>query len=152
MENLTEPLSTNGQLELNLRGVSYLSEMRKWTKFLAILGFIMMGLVFVLGFILLLASGILPGKNIGPLTAIPLIIMVLIYFFPIYFLYQFSVLSKNAISYNDSNTLSRSFDYLKMHFKFIGIMTIILLVIYLIIIVVALLGASIFKSSFSPTY
>jgi hypothetical protein len=52
----------------------------------------------------------------GFLSAI-YIIIALFYFFPVYYLFQFS--SKWKLSSNDNDLINSSFEYLKSHYKFI---------------------------------
>ena len=54
--------------------------------------------------------------------------------FPISYLYQFSENTKKAIENNDNNFIRDAFEFLKSHYKFMGILTIILLSFYAIII------------------
>lgn len=51
---------------------------------------------------------------------------------PIFYLYKFSKYSKTAIYSEDSEQLSLAFKYLKKHYKFIGILSIILLSFYVL--------------------
>jgi hypothetical protein len=151
MDSLNETVATPNHIEINSTGINYLKEMRKWTMFISIIGFIGMGLLFIAGIVVLFASGIIPDNDFNSLSFIPLMIIAIIYFFPIYFLYQFSTLSKNALDYHDSGTFSVSVKYLKMHFKFIGVFLIVILFLYLVIGIFALLGLTIFKSTFETS-
>jgi hypothetical protein len=62
-----------------------------------------------------------------------MMIITLIYFFPIYFLLMFSINSKKAINDSDGNHLQKAFKYLKFHYRFMGIFLIIMLCIYVIL-------------------
>ena len=64
-----------------------------------------------------------------------------LYYFPISYLYQFSENTKKAIENNDNNAIRDAFEFLKSHYKFMGILTIILLSFYAIIIFIGLIGA-----------
>ena len=66
---------------------------------------------------------------------------VILYYFPISYLYQFSENTKKAIENNDNNTIRDAFEFLKSHYKFMGILTIILLSFYAIMIFIGLIGA-----------
>ena len=151
MENQTENTQPQNNIELNGRGIHYITEMRKWTLFLAIVGFIGLGLMIIGGFVMVFFSGMLPGEEIGPITVLPLMLIAVIYFFPVFYLYQFSSLSKRALLFNDTNLVSEALKYLKMHFKFMGVLVIILLIIYVIVGIFALLGFSMFRSSMTIT-
>lgn len=134
------------ELNITQQSISYLGSIAKWSKFLAIVGFIMVGLlvliaVFAGAFLGFMgsASGVAPGTEAGMLTVI-YIIMAVIYFFPILFLYKFSVKLKRALGSSSSSELAEAFANLKSHYKFIGILTIIVLSFYAfgILIVVAM--------------
>ncbi|MFN4074784.1 MAG: DUF5362 family protein [Cloacibacterium sp.] len=64
-----------------------------------------------------------------------------LYYFPISYLYQFSENTKKAIENNDNNAIRDAFEFLKSHYKFMGILTIILLAFYAIIIFIGIIGA-----------
>jgi Na+/melibiose symporter-like transporter len=151
MENFTENTQPQNILELNGRGIHYITEMRKWTLFLSIVGFIGLGLMIIGGFVMVFFSGMLPGEEIGPITVLPLMLIAVIYFFPVFYLYQFSSLSKRALLFNDTNLVSEALRYLKMHFKYMGVLVIVLLIIYVIVGIFALLGFSMFRSSMTIT-
>jgi hypothetical protein len=133
-----------------------LSETARWAKFLAILGFVMMGLavllfVFAGTFFATLGRGTYRSATgelnpvaqgfAGAFQFIFLILMVAVYFFPCLFLYLFANRMKTALAANDQQSLNSSFQNLKKFFRFIGILTIILLSFYAVIIFSLLSGA-----------
>lgn len=136
------------QLKLNNLSIGFLRETAKWTNFLSIVGFVMLGFI-VLGAIFggaLLASlstvsefgsG---GAIGGTFITILYLIFAAIYFFPIYYLYKFSGNMKRALASKDEDTLTKAFEYLKSHYKFVGILMIIVLSFYLLILLFGLLG------------
>lgn len=143
MENFNETNTGRGSIELTPNGVGYFAEMRKWTLFLSIIGFIFIGLALVA---VLFMGGLMKSfiPTSGLLVVVPMLIIAFVYFFPLYFLLKFSSVSKEAILTNDSIKLEEAVRYLKRFFKYIGIMTIVLLCLYLVAIVVAGVGASMF--------
>jgi hypothetical protein len=72
------------------------------------------------------------GKGTGFFSAI-YIVIALMYFFPIYYLFQFSSKIKNAFKFNDNEQLNASFEYLKSHYKFMGILALIFVSFYAVI-------------------
>jgi uncharacterized membrane protein len=117
---------------------SFLKETAKWAYFLSILGFIFIGLMVLLAlFIGSIMSKFgamgdtipIMGSMGGFITAIYLIIA-LIYFFPVYYLFQFSSKAKAAFKNSDNEQLNESFQYLKSHYKFVGVMALIFIVLY----------------------
>jgi di/tricarboxylate transporter len=121
------------KLELNSQSIQHFNETRKWTMFLSVAGFIFIGLmVLVFGIAMFSASSLIGGNTSGAFTLLPLILIVGIYFFPIYFLYQFSSQSKQALETNNSELLAKSLKFLKYHYRFMGILFIIFMGIYAI--------------------
>lgn len=120
----------------------HLNETRKWTLFLSICGFIFLGIM-AIAFPLtsIRANNSFPTAGaIGAL--VPALIIVAIYFFPIFFLFQFSRFSKLAIEQNDTNLLIIAFKFLKRHYKYMGILFIIILSIYVVIGIIAIINKS----------
>ncbi len=146
MENLEAVEQENrNELVLEIQAEAYLRETRKWTKFLAILGFVFMG-IGVLGSIgMFAASSMMSAYTPVPMGGIAALYLILIgvYFFPIYYLLQFSNKAKEALITRSSQTLTEAMKYIKSHYKFVGIMTIVMLALYPIIIIGAIaFGAS----------
>jgi len=124
-------------LTLDLYALDHLKQTVKWTKFLAITGFACLGLMLIVFAFLFVIS---KSAEI-PLTfmsVLPMIILGVIYFFPLYYLLKFSKLSKQAIDNMDSEALTLALAYQKMLYRFMGIMMICVFVLYAIIGVMAL--------------
>lgn len=137
----------NGEnLMIDWRSKEFLKETAKWTKFLAILGFVGIGLMVLGSLVMLFAPSSLMSNGDFPFGG-KIFMMLLylafavLYYFPISYLYQFSENTKKAIVNNDNNAIRDAFEFLKSHYKFMGILTIILLAFYAIIIFIALIGA-----------
>ncbi|HVN59035.1 MAG TPA: hypothetical protein VMT63_12100 [Bacteroidales bacterium] len=154
MENSLE----TKKVEIGQEALGYLETARKWTMFLAILGFIFLGLLLigslVLGtFMRSLTSGMsnMEGmEGMGSMRAaggmasilffIVMLIMAVIYFFPLFYLLKFSIHSKKAVATCDPNEMTLAFKFIKSYWKYLGILVIILLAVYLIIFLI--FGAS----------
>jgi len=137
----------NGEnLVIDWRSKEFLKETAKWTKFLAILGFVGIGLMVLGSLVMLFAPSSLMSNGDFPFGG-KIFMMLLylafavLYYFPISYLYQFSENTKKAIVNNDNNAIRDAFEFLKSHYKFMGILTIILLAFYAIIIFIGLIGA-----------
>jgi hypothetical protein len=135
--------------QLTEQAYLFLSETKKWTKFLSIIGFIFIGIfvLFALFFGVFFGglSDITGSSMFFPSVFIILIylLIAILYFFPVWFLFRFSTnLGKSLKSGNESE-LTDAFSYLKLHYKFIGILTIIFLSIYLLFIIFGVLIAGI---------
>lgn len=131
----------NNELQLNASAVEFLRESAKWSKFLAIIGFVGIGLMVLAGIFMGTVMSFLPMGNTSGET-VPFgiisflyIIMAALYFFPVYYLFKYATGIKNALNTKNSDLLADGFGHLKSHHKFLGIMMIVLLSLYAIILV-----------------
>jgi len=127
---------------LSAQSVVYLNEIRKWTMFLSILGFIFLGLLVIVSILMstmfnTLAADSMPFPGMGIAIGGVYLLLGILFFFPIYYFYKFSSLSRKAIYNEDTETLTLAFKNLKSHYKFTGIFTIVLLGLYMVIFLVA---------------
>jgi hypothetical protein len=144
MENFAEVNLEQKTIQLDENGISQLSATRKWTMFLSIVGFVFLALMLIVMIGLLGFNNALLPSGASTLTFIPLLILGLVYLIPIYFIYQFSNYSRQAILRSDSRLLSLSLKYLKMHYRFMGILLIIVLSIYFLVGVGLLISGKLF--------
>jgi magnesium-transporting ATPase (P-type) len=127
-------------LKITQQSSSYLEEIRKWTLFFSILGFVFLGILMIVAFF---AGSIMnemsPNSEFtvdtfeGAYITTIYLATGLLYFFPIYYLYQFSANMKSAISLKNEDHLEKAFKNLKSHYKFMGILTVIILAFYVLI-------------------
>ncbi len=114
----------------------HLNETRKWTFFLSILGFVMLGFMVIIAFSMGAIMNQVTGEE-APFSSlaigIPYLFIVAIYFFPIYYLYKFSTKMKQAVLGEDEMSINEAFKNLKSHYKFMSIMIIIMLSLYLVV-------------------
>lgn len=101
---------------------------------LSIMGFVVIGLLIVVGLVMTISR----PAGFSFVSLLPLLLLTIIYFFPIYYLYQFSKYSKEALKGLNPEVLSVALKYLKMHFRFMCILLIVVLGIYLMIALIAL--------------
>lgn len=133
------------QLTLTNSARKFLKETASWCKFLSILGFILIGLmIFGSFFIGSIYNNFPAGQpapvDMGLIITITYIVFALIYILPVYYLYNFSVKMKKALISKDDAVLAKAFEMLKSHYKFIGVLTIIIISIYFLGIIVGVLG------------
>ncbi len=134
----------NNGMQLLPQSIEYLREAAKWAKFLSILGFIGIGFLVLGSFFIGAAMSAMygglgiPGLSSGAITVFYLVIAV-IAFFPVYFMYKFSVDTTNAINANNTEILASGLGYIKSYFKFNGIMAIIALSIYAFIFIIMII-------------
>lgn len=133
------------QIETDLQREPYITKeagrllltISKWTKFLSILGFVMIGLVLLM----LLFAGIfisgmnsyaeyshmypyMPGQFSWGFFIIYLIFLA-IYFVPLFFLFKFSTLVKKAVVESNTRILTQSLRFLNNHYMVVGILAIV---------------------------
>jgi hypothetical protein len=124
---------------------SHLSDAARWAKFLAIMGFIVCGCVVIIGIFAgsifqnlssryegFDRNGELSTRGFGAVAAVAYILVALLYFFPCLFLFNFASRMKTALLSNDQNKLNSSFQNLKKTFRYMGVLTIIILSFYII--------------------
>ena len=145
---MNNPITQLEQLTLTSASKRFLRETAKWTFFLSILGFLFIGLLLlfaifattIFGFVQKTQPQAMPA-NLGMIMAIVYVILAIIYFFPVYYLLQFSNKMKKALDTKNDETLAKAFEMLKSHYKFIGVFTIISFSLYVLFIIVAIMGA-----------
>lgn len=144
MDEQIETTKNSEEIHFDKRAVFHIREIRKWTMFLSIAGFIFMGIFLII--MLMVSAGF--GQSTSPypaLAIIPALVMMVVYFFPIYFLFKFSVISKQALTENSIYNLSDALEYLKKHYQFIGVLAIIFISLYAIFAMVAFILGDLFK-------
>ena len=132
----------NSDLKLNESAKDSLKEIARWTYYLSIIGYIAIALLFSAGLYGMKISYSIRqmgsemyriGGGLGILMAFLKIVMALIYVYPVYYLNKFSLEMKEAINENDSDMLAISFEYLQKHYKYIGVMTLVISLIYFLL-------------------
>ncbi|MCX6248394.1 MAG: hypothetical protein NTW10_11740 [Bacteroidetes bacterium] len=139
------------KIELAGETILHMNEIRKWAQFLSILGFVTIGLLLLIGIIMIVASLFVASSIgsalqydqfglIGPLMGVFYFIFAVIYFFPVFYLYRFSQHAKHSLVHigmaeSSTEQMSKAIAYLKKHYRYIGIMTIILLATYPVVII-----------------
>ena len=137
-------------LHIDQTSVNFLGETARWSRFLAIIGFIYCGLMVIFGIFFgtimsvmapamggdaamsMVGSGLLSGF---------IIIISLLLFFPAFYLFNFSTKMKKALQHNDQPLLTESLKNLKSFFKFYGIFVIVVLSFYILMFVAGIIGA-----------
>lgn len=149
MENMENTVGSENLISCNNEIKGYLLETSKWSKFLAIVGYIGLGFIVLLGLLLMFGLSLpnafpkgMPMFGFGLLY----ILMAVLYYFPTTYLYKFAVKIKNGVNSNDESIVTDAFLNLKKTFKFIGIMMIVILSLYALILVFAVPALLFFKS------
>ena len=163
MEPYNQPASVPNEnlfeLQVDQQRISYLSETARWAKFLSIVGFVFSALLVI--FSLFFGSIISIFSKLGSNSdsfgssavmsyysygiTIAYIIIALLYFFPCLYLFNFSSKMQTALRNNDQINLNAAFGNLKSCFKFVGILTIVVLSFYLLGTIVVVSVASLMR-------
>ncbi len=137
----------NNDLGLSTTAKAFLKESAGWTKFISIVGFVFLGLLVIVA----LFAGSFIGAAMqasgmaalgGAFITILYLAMAVLYFFPIYYLFQFSSKMKAALQTQSSELLEQAFGNLKSHYKFMGILLIIVLALYAVALIFGGLAAA----------
>jgi len=132
----------NRKIEIEHETLKHLNTTRKWAMFLAIIGFIILGLIVIIGliagtFLTAFNSG---GKDLGipeSLMFVPILLLAVIYFFPVLFLFRFSKHTSHAVQTLDKMEFHKAIKNLKSCFVYIGVLLIIILSLYIVVLIVA---------------
>lgn len=125
----------SNDLSLTTGAKIFLKESASWTKFISIVGFVFLGLIVLIA----LFAGSIMGSAFeeagmpmagGAFITVIYLLIVVLYFFPIYYLFQFSSKMKAALQNQSSELLEQAFSNLKSHYKFMGILLIIACAFY----------------------
>jgi len=145
-----ENVESNENMKISRAGLRSLLSIAGWAKFIAIIG--LLGLIFIaiIGFsfgslIAKLLSSLeldAPGIFFSIIFGIIYLIMGAIYFYPLWALLKFSNLAKKAIARNDENLLAKALSFLKGHYTYKGILTLISLIFFIFEIVFAIIAIS----------
>ena len=121
-----------------------LTESAKWARFLAIVGFVMVGLLVLLALGVGAFMGTLGAMMDFPFPGVFISVLYLIiaalYFFPVLYLYNFASLTLKSLQVNNQEVLAKAFHNLRANLRFMGILTIVVLGLYVLLILIAIAG------------
>lgn len=126
-----------------------------WALFLSILGFIGIGFFILMGIFASITLSSFGSDAMGgdfpfppALFSLFYIVLGLLYFFPILYLYRFATQIRAAVQQKAQNILNQGLANLKAHYKFVGILAIVMIALYLIALIgFFLVGVSAFSGS-----
>jgi len=140
---------------------AYFVEAANWGTFLAILGYLGIALLVILAILTMTMGGKLfetfgtfdqyygmqegvQDFRIGAvISGIFTLFIAVLYFFPVYYLHQFSSKVKHGVNSFNQETFALGVKNLKSLFKFMGIVTVIVFAFYVLALVFVLLGVAI---------
>ena len=139
-----EPIEER-KIEIGQDTLKNLNTTRKWTMFISLLGFMVIGALLILG---LFTGAFLTVFNTADpdqqfpewVSFIILILLALVLFFPVLFLFRFSKYTSEAVKTVDKQKLNKAFKNLKAYYVYTGILIITVLALYLFTIITT--GAS----------
>lgn len=152
-------MEDQNKFTLNDLAIEALRESAKWCMFLAIVGFIFIGLMVIAGAFMSVAMSAIPDNNpafgggMNPFMAIKgylgvvYILIALLYFFPVYYLFNYAKGTKQAFESGNSEVLTNALVNLKSHHKFLGIMTIVMIVVYILMFIGIIIFAAKYASA-----
>ena len=139
------------ELQVDHESTIYLKEAARWAKFLAIVGFICIGLFVLMalfagsmiaGMYSSMGVGATGGAAGGAAVSIAYIIVALLYFFPCLYTFNFAKKMQIALASNDQTQLNQSFKNLKSCYRFLGILMVIGLCFWGLMIIFFVIGAA----------
>ncbi|WP_405566133.1 DUF5362 family protein [Polaribacter sp. Asnod6-C07] len=147
---MQSPITQLEQIVLTTRSKTFLREISKWAFFFSIIGFI--GIAFLLIGAILIGTVYAPMLNmiaqqqgapsISMGIMITYLVMGLLYFMPVFYLFKFSRKMKLALANKNDEILADALESLKSHYKFIGVLTIIMISLYVLLIGFSLVAGS----------
>jgi protein-S-isoprenylcysteine O-methyltransferase Ste14 len=132
----------NKSIEIGQESLNHLNTTRKWAMFLAIMGFIFLGIMLLFGVIAgVFLSAFKDNMESSGLTGIIMgvffVIMAAVYFFPLLYLFRFSKHIAAAVQTLSKDDLYKAFKNLKSYFVYIGVLIIVMLSVYVVVLIVA---------------
>jgi hypothetical protein len=138
-----DPLGPAEMPHLTPESLSYLQKAAKWGKFLAILGFIVAGLMIIAGIMMSFVLNMVQDEMVPlnmpfspKILSVFYILIAGIYMIPVIFLNSFSNNVLKAARLGSTEFLTTSLKNLKNLFVFVGISTLIVLALYTIVLII----------------
>jgi|GEM_PF-269184 len=149
MESDEQVTGMQHQLEFNEEIRRYLDFTTRWGKFLAILGFIGTGFIFLAGIIFLTFGSTMNEFSstpefppfVNPLVGVIYLLMAVLYFFPCLYLFNFSNEVSKGLEMDNQEAFNFGFRNLKSLFKFMGIVSIVCIGLFIIMFIIIFIGA-----------
>lgn len=144
-QNTPEQVSSSISLELKAESLRHLREASKWARFIAIVGFVMVGLM-VLGALVVaftfsnFENEFFPAALGGVGIALLYLVIAAIYFFPILYLFRFAQASTRSVKNSNSSDLVEAMRNLKSHYLYIGVLLIVFIGIYALFFLAMIIG------------
>jgi hypothetical protein len=144
-------------VNLNERAIEALRVSGQWSYFLAILGFIGIGLMLIAG--LFMGMGMASASRyggpagdmmggMGGIFTVFYFVLAAIYFFPVFYLFRYASGIRSAVAVRNEEAIADALTNLKTHHKILGIMMIVLICLYILAIIGAIMMFSFAASQY----
>jgi hypothetical protein len=148
MEEILDENEANSDtgLVISEKSKTVLAEAVKWSRFMAIMGFIGLGLMLIGALVVIsMPSKGFGNSQFGSSLGLMYLVMAVIYFFPLYYLYNFSDKMRKGLRETSQLSLDEAFVFLKKHYKYIAILTIVIMSIYILAIIIGIVTAGMMR-------
>ena len=140
MNQESENLSKGNEQGMHLSpyAMSNLRVAAKWASFLAIVGFVMIGLIVIasimtfVGSVNLSSSYYAPDPSFLISMGVGYLLVAVVFFFPTYYLLKFAGKMKLALNTRNELSLDDAAKFMRMYYKYVGILTIIIILFYVL--------------------
>lgn len=146
-EPMTPETNPRPSLELTESDLKMLESAAKWARLLAIVGFVGLGFMVLLAFTFGSLMSVLIPEDMDMALPVPVafyaglyLFFAIIYFFPVLYLYNFARSTQKAIAQMDQSKLSSALRSLNSHYRYIGVLMLIVLALYGLFFAIALMG------------
>ena len=143
MENTENNQEIKQPIIVDDKTKNYLSETIKWGNFLAIIGYVGIGLLALGGIALTVSFAFFYNSSIIEyfwiVAGFVYLVMAVVLYFPVTYLYKFCLQMKQGLQQNEQKPVTFAFENLKSLFKFVGIYVIVILCIYALLLLIVVL-------------
>jgi len=142
MENQNE--SSLFDLQIDNEGSSYLFEIAKWAKLFGILGLIGGVIIILAGLMTAFLSSSLNSfaglRGFGPVIGIFSVLISIVYLYSSWLLLKFATTMPTGLKKNDQLLVNEALKNLKIFFRFLGILSLVIIGVYAALFIIGLIG------------
>jgi uncharacterized protein with PQ loop repeat len=129
-------------IEVDQKSLKNLNITRKWTMFIAIIGFMVLGIMIFFGIITgTFLSAFKSGEKVFGISDLYMVIIFsaigIICLFPVLFLFRFSKHTAKAVQTTDKTELYKALRNLKFYFVYLGMLIMLALSFYIAVLILA---------------
>lgn len=122
--------------------IEHLRATKPWVRFMSIIMFISVGFMFLAGLLMMfMPSSGMGGIGFGPVVGFIYFIMGGLYIVPGYFLHQFASSIGDFLNGGGDSAMENALGSQKSFWRFVGILTLVVIGIYVLVFVFVILGA-----------